>query len=119
MHSYEGLHFLLSDLRATMAWATVHANVRVCVVTDHFYFPEMIQVSPQGAILPRRYLWRDHLGRLHVDDQKIAEFDLPYPTLERALIFIASQCEFFSRRSRLEKRHFRLNNAMGCHGTRT
>ena len=91
MQPREGLHFLLSDLRAAMAWATTHAKVRVLVVTDHFYLPETIQVSPPGAIFPRWYMWRDHLGRLHVDDREQAEFDLPYPTVRRALVFIASQ----------------------------
>jgi hypothetical protein len=91
MQLREGLHFILSDLRVAMVWATTHASVRVLVVADHFYLPELIEVFQPGAVSPRWCMWRDHLGRLHLDDEENAEFDLPFHTVERALAFIASQ----------------------------
>lgn len=86
----EGLYFILADLQSAMAWASNHPEVRLCVTTDHIEAPEAIEIYPSGSAKARWLLWRDHVGRLRVDDWARAEFDLPYSSVKTALAFIAS-----------------------------
>jgi hypothetical protein len=86
----EGLPFHLRDLEAAMEWAAAHSDARLVVATDYPDQPEAIEIYLQDSNDPRWCIWRDYLGHLHVDDWVKQEFDLPYPTLSRALGFISS-----------------------------
>lgn len=86
----EGLPFDLRDLRAAMSWAADRPGVLLSVTTDHPQVPEAIEIYPPGSSSPRWCIWRDYEGHLRVDDWAGYKFDLPYPTLLKALGFISS-----------------------------
>jgi hypothetical protein len=86
----DGLPFALSDLQAAMAWAAAHPSVRLRVATNYLKAPEIIQIYSSDAVLPRWVLWRDHTGRLHVEDRGAPEINLHLPLIAALRLIEAS-----------------------------
>ena len=90
---HDGLPFALSDLQAAMAWASARPSLHLRVATNYRRSPEIIQIYPPNAVLPRWIIWRDPAGRLHLDDWDGPEFDLHHSTVMAALKFIEARLE--------------------------
>lgn len=84
----EGLSFDMAELRKALRWAADRPGVRLLVAADHRYVQEALEICPPGKKPPRWCIWRDHEGRIHLDDWATPEYDLPYHTLAAALAYI-------------------------------
>jgi hypothetical protein len=84
----EGLSFQIEELCSALGWAADRPGVRLSVAADHRYVQEALEICPPGKKPPRWCIWRDHEGRIHLDDWVRHEYDLPYHTLASALAFI-------------------------------
>jgi hypothetical protein len=86
----EGFSFPLRDLRLALSWAESNPTVRLQIMLDHPYISEVIEVCPSLSAPPRWLIWNSSEGELLVADLALAEFRLPYLTVDAALRFIAS-----------------------------
>jgi len=85
----DGLPFKTRDVRAAVKWAEARPEVRMHL-TAHGVCG-IIEVYPPGSYFPRWCMWHSQDGRLQFDDLVLAQFALPYPTIDMALRFIASK----------------------------
>jgi hypothetical protein len=86
----EGHSFPLRDLRMALSWAESNPTVRLQIMLDHPYISEVIEICPSLSAPPRWLIWTGVGGELHVADLAMAEFKLPYLTVDAAPRFIAS-----------------------------
>ena len=89
----DGLPFAMTDLLTAMEWASAHPSVRLRVATNYRRSPEIIQIFYSDAVLPRWILWRDHTGRLHVNDWHAPELEVHYSTVTATLRSIEASLE--------------------------
>jgi hypothetical protein len=68
-----------------MAWAFSRPQLCLIVTTDHREAPEVIEVYPPGEDSPRWVLWRNHTGRLCLNDWERPDLNLPDLTVMDAL----------------------------------
>jgi hypothetical protein len=86
----EGHSFPLRDLRVALWWAESNPGARLQIMLDHPYISEVIEISSSLSASPRWLIWNSPEGELRVADLAMAEFKLPYLTLDAALQLIAS-----------------------------
>jgi hypothetical protein len=85
-----GGSFPLRDLRVALSWAESNPGVRLQIMLDHPYISEVIEIRPSLSSPPRWLIWTSLDGELRVADLAMAEFELPYLTVDSALRFIES-----------------------------